>query len=249
MNNNDSFWQKCGVIELDHVAVTTPNLLSTLVDYMGISGARLVRGPAHNAQQNVDYAFVQLSSGTMVEILGVTEGSPIASHVASSGGAYHLCFEVDEIDESIAIAESEGAKLVVEAREDGAFDGRKVAFMMHENHGLFEFLQRLPSSIVINTETSAMKPQSASSAISNKNSSASDIDKALTNVFKKLFPDINSNIESASYENIDEWDSLKHLVLVMEIERCFELRFEADTIKNLTSYLACRNEVEQRLSR
>lgn len=41
-----------------------------------------------------------------------------------------------------------------------------------------------------------------------------------------LTPEVNA-------ESIDEWDSLNHIRLIVEIERCFDMRFSADEISQL----------------
>ena len=87
-----TLFRQCNIMYIDHLAVTTLDIGKTLADYLGMPGARLVRGPALNPLENVLYAFVQLSEGLVIEILGVREGSPVSRHVSQGGGPYHFCF-------------------------------------------------------------------------------------------------------------------------------------------------------------
>ena len=65
----------------------------------------------------------------------------------------------------------------------------------------------------------------------------------MSNIFDKLIP-IFRNVfdddeliinETTKAEDIDEWDSLAHIRLVISIEKVFELRFTTDEISNLAN--------------
>jgi acyl carrier protein len=142
-----SWLADCGVLYLDHVAVTTPVFERTVGDYLGLPGARLLKGPGNNPTQKVTYAFIQLLGGPIVEVLGLQPDSPIGGHVRQGGGPYHFCYAVADLDASIGRACGAGARVIVPASPDVAFDGRRVAFLFHESQGLFEFVEALPASL------------------------------------------------------------------------------------------------------
>ena len=129
---NQSLLSLMEVLYVDHVAVTTPDFDQTLADYLGLAGSRLIKGPAMNPVQKVNYAFVMLRDGITIEVLGLSEDSPIERHVRQGGGPYHFCYAVSSMGESIAKAESAGARLLSQPVADIAFDGRNVAFLFHE---------------------------------------------------------------------------------------------------------------------
>ena len=55
-------------------------------------------------------------------------------------------------------------------------------------------------------------------------------------IFKDVFDDDELIInETTKAEDIDEWDSLAHIRLVISIEKVFELRFTTDEISNLAN--------------
>ena len=99
--SDESFWSRCGVVSIDHYAVTTRDLHATTKDYLDIPGTQLLREPSYNKSQNVDFSFVRLATGETIEILGAKDNSPITEHVSNGGGAYHICFVVDDIDFAI----------------------------------------------------------------------------------------------------------------------------------------------------
>ncbi len=239
-----SFWKKCGVKSIDHIAVTTVDLNHVLHDYLGIEGCELLRGPGVNESQNVDYAFVRTSQGMTIEILGVRKNSPISEHVKKGGGAYHLCFLVNDLDDAVETAQKNGAVKIVGQREDDAFDGRRVAFLMHPEHGLFEFLEAYPSSSQIS------QTQAFSEAISKPTSKNSDefpvqvkgssriAEEIILKAFQTVFPDLTHKevIEHAELGVTANWDSLHQLLLIMELEKLAQIKFTVNELAKITSY-------------
>lgn len=139
---------RLGIMGVDHVAVTTRRFEATLADYLSAPGARLERGPGWNPIQRVDFAFVSLPGGLTVEILGLKEGvaSPIEQHVRRGGGAYHLCYRVEDLDAAMTEVKAARGMVVTPPTPDVAFDGRRIAFFMHRAHGLVELVEVAPLS-------------------------------------------------------------------------------------------------------
>mgnify|MGYP001445752634 FL=1 len=64
----------------------------------------------------------------------------------------------------------------------------------------------------------------------------SDIFDKLIPIFRNVFDDDELIInETTNAEDIDEWDSLAHIRLVISIEKVFKLRFTTDEISNLAN--------------
>ena len=64
----------------------------------------------------------------------------------------------------------------------------------------------------------------------------SDVFDKLIPIFRNVFDDDELIIvETTKAEDIDEWDSLAHIRLVLTIEKVFELRFTSDEISNLAN--------------
>ena len=134
---------RLGILGVDHVAVTTSRFERTLADYLSMPGARLDRGPGWNPTQHVDFAFVVLDGGPTVEILGLRAdvASPIEKHVKRGGGAYHVCYVVKDIETALAEIEDAGGLVVTPPTPDVAFNGRRIAFFVHQAHGLVELVE------------------------------------------------------------------------------------------------------------
>ena len=64
----------------------------------------------------------------------------------------------------------------------------------------------------------------------------SDVIDQLIPIFRNVFDDDELIINTTTKaEDIDEWDSLAHIRLVISIEKVFELRFTTDEISNLAN--------------
>lgn len=231
-----------GVRYVDHVAVTTHDLISTLTDYLSLPGARLINGPGQNQAQDVVFAFVQLEGGSVVEVLApLSEQSPIHSQLAQGGGTYHVCYAVEDLAQAIAVATQKyGARLVKPACADDAFYSRQVAFLFHPNHGLFELLEAWPSVVVSTKPGETVKPQSL------KSSDAQDeLAQALLDIFNQVMQADYTSGATLTMDTVAAWDSLKHLLLIMEIERVFELRIPASQLSRLVSFSQLLTYVRQ----
>ena len=243
-NITESIWKACEVLYVDHVAVTTKDLNQTVKDYLGLPNAKLLRGPSNNIKQNVDYAFIQVEHGLVIEILGLLPDSPIKEHISRGGGAYHLCFAVADLDKASVIAKKHGASQVLDARQDDAFDGRRVAFFVHSRHGLFEFVEAFPPAI---NDIDTSEHESVSIHPSKNNTDISKSDKChdrVHKIFSTVFPlEKPENIIGSSIGNIIGWDSLGHLLLMMEIEKEFELRFDVNEMSELDSFDKIKNKL------
>lgn len=61
--------------------------------------------------------------------------------------------------------------------------------------------------------------------------SVEDIIKKIAPIFKEIFEDENLNIdEKSNSDNIDGWDSLNHILLVVEIEKKMKIKFSSGEI-------------------
>lgn len=224
-----------GVRYVDHVAVTTRDLMPTLADYLSLPGARLINGPGQNRAQDVLFAFVDLGAGGVVEVLApLSEQSPIYLHLAQGGGTYYVCFAVEDLAQAITTATQDfGARLVKPAQADDAFYGRQVAFLFHPNHGLFELVEAWPSGVSIGRPANSVQ---ASSSTLEASVSGDDTTQTLLDLFNRVMQTDYATGDALTMDRVAAWDSLKHLLLIMEVERVFELRIPADELSRLVSF-------------
>ncbi|TLP42095.1 hypothetical protein FDK21_20250 [Cohaesibacter sp. CAU 1516] len=236
-----------GILYLDHFAVVTGDLSRTLQDYLSLPGCRLWRGPGENDAQDVRFAFVELRGQGTIEILApLSKRSPILNYLSKGGGAYHLCFAVHNLDEAVnAAVERYNARLVVPPRTDNAYHGRRVAFLFHLDHGLFELVEAFPPGSVIGNkkkiDQSATLP--SNSALPKRPPAKADdaLRASLLMVFNKTMNTTYTIDQDVTMETCNSWDSLKHLMLIMAVEQEFSLRIDASMIEKLKSLSSISN--------
>ena len=224
-----------GALWVDHVAVTTDRFKETAQHYLSMPNARVLRGPGWNEAQKVYFLFVSFGGDLCIEVLGVPEDgeSPIAEHARAGGGAYHLCHAVADIDASVAIAQTLGARLVMAPRADDAYDGRRVAFLMHHAHGLFELVEAYGSFTSEPGFVTAAVPASDEA----EPAQSSDIQTGLINAFQKIFRDgLPEDTRNWTVDSVKGWDSLQHMRLIMEVERRLDIALPSHLLGGLRSY-------------
>lgn len=232
MSTDDNLFARLGILHLDHLAVTTPELETTLGHYLSLPGARLLRGPAENTSQRVRYAFVTLPGETAIEILSPLDDSPIAHHLARGGGAYHLCYAVADLERALEEATVHGAKTVSKATPDPAFDGRRVAFLHHRAHGLFELVEAYPGQCL---EADSVAPPPASPA--KPASTGEERAERLASILLRTLPTLAATeLPSAALGHTAGWDSATQLVLMMEIESEFGIDVPTEHIAEASNY-------------
>ncbi len=73
----------------------------------------------------------------------VSEKSPVRNILNKAGvSAYHFCYEVENLNDSIAELRKKKFMLLVKPVEAVAFDGRKICFLYHKDAGLIELLEK-----------------------------------------------------------------------------------------------------------
>jgi acyl carrier protein len=63
-----------------------------------------------------------------------------------------------------------------------------------------------------------------------------DINKILSQIFKKIFKLKRVNSNKLNYESVPNWDSLAHMQLVSQIEKKFRININEIDISTITSY-------------
>jgi acyl carrier protein len=234
----DGLFRRLGALWIDHVAVTTADLEATCRAYLSMPGGRLLRGPGWNPDQNVHYAFIRFADGPCIEALAPpAEGdTPIRAHLERGGGAYHVCYAVEDLDAAMGRVEALGCRVAVPPRPDAAHDGRRVTFLLHPDHGLFELVEAYGSLAA--ADAAAPAP---AAGLERAGPGGGDVEETLVEAMVQILPSLSSEqARRAAAGHTPGWDSLGHLRLIMEIERRFEIRIPSNRVSELTSYDALR---------
>ena len=97
----------------------------------------------HDPIQRVKVTFVSMP-GTNVQmelVEPVGEESPVRAFLEKGGGLHHLCYEVDDCEQTIIAVRKRGAMIVKRPKPAVAFQGRKIAWVLTSEKLLVELLE------------------------------------------------------------------------------------------------------------
>ena len=133
------------ILNLNHVAIVVPQVAEALTfwrDTLGLNFSYQTEVP----EQKVTVAFLPVG-GSEVELLEPTDpDSGVGRYLAKHGsGIHHLCFEVDDIRQTLQLLKAKGVRLIDETPKNGP-GGRQIAFVHPVSTGgvLVELYQAPP---------------------------------------------------------------------------------------------------------
>ena len=103
---------------LNHVGVAVPDILEAMETYRTLYGATDITEPFDMPAQGVKVCFVNLPNSQIELIEPLDEQSPIHNFIAKNpkGGQHHVCFEVDDIHDTVKVMKERGATVLGEPR-------------------------------------------------------------------------------------------------------------------------------------
>jgi methylmalonyl-CoA/ethylmalonyl-CoA epimerase len=125
-----------------HAGIASESIAKTSELYVG-TGYRMTE-MIHDPRQNVKISFLEKEGSPLLELVEpVDETSPVRNILDKIGvSAYHFCYEVENLDNSIAQLRQKKFMLLVKPVEAVAFDGRRICFLYHKDAGLIELLEK-----------------------------------------------------------------------------------------------------------
>jgi len=88
--------------------------------------------------QQAELCMITVEDGLNIELVS---GAPVENLLKKRISYYHICYEVDDIDQSIETLIENGGMLISLPKEAILFNNRKVAFLML-SYGIVELLNK-----------------------------------------------------------------------------------------------------------
>jgi methylmalonyl-CoA/ethylmalonyl-CoA epimerase len=130
-------------MQLHHVAYLTKNIDRKADELCRLLGVNRCTEPLIDLGQGVRAVFLDLGGVQLELIEPAGEDSPVAKRVLKSPGLFHLCFEVDDLDETLRrLVASEEATIIKPPQPAPAIGHRRVAFVVTTGNDLIEFVER-----------------------------------------------------------------------------------------------------------
>ena len=136
-------------LKFHHIGVAVPDLESALRCYVDVFGFERVTDPVEVPPQGVRVCFVRAQPGVMIELVeGAGEDSPVRSLTARGARPYHICYEVEDLDEALRQLRARGCRPCrrFELRTHGL---ARFAFVLSPDRQLFEICEpaRKPEAV------------------------------------------------------------------------------------------------------
>jgi methylmalonyl-CoA/ethylmalonyl-CoA epimerase len=128
-----------------HLGVAVQSLEKALPFYESVFGYRMVAGPFADPIQRVSVCFLQSPEpgGITIELVEpLGDESPIRKTLEKGGGAYHVCYEVSELDASLRQLSDCGCLIVSRPAPAVAFENRRIAWFYTPTRQLIEILEK-----------------------------------------------------------------------------------------------------------
>lgn len=71
-----------------------------------------------------------------------SEDSPVVRFLKRGGGLHHLCYEIDNLEDQLALSRAQGGLVIRPPIPAVAFEGRRIAWVYTKNKLLLEYLER-----------------------------------------------------------------------------------------------------------
>ena len=120
--------------KIDHIAIVVPDIDAALAFWRDALGLELSHREEVPEQESL-IAFLPAGESEVELVEPTTATSGIARYVARHGpGMHHICFEVDDIEATLARLKEQGVQLIDEEPVIGA-GGKRVAFIHPKSAG------------------------------------------------------------------------------------------------------------------
>ncbi len=129
-------------MKVHHIGYLVNNMEEAIKKFL-LLGFSLDRKPLYDLNRNVDICFMKMEE-IMIEIIFPHNDCKSLKRLSKKIGnaPYHLCYECSSFDREIdELLSNPGCTLVVPPQSATAINGRRVAFLLDNNIGLFELLE------------------------------------------------------------------------------------------------------------
>jgi methylmalonyl-CoA/ethylmalonyl-CoA epimerase len=128
-----------------HLGVAVRDLQSALAFYEQTLGFQLVRGPVDDPIQQVTVCVLGATGGAEIELIAPRgDRSPVARYLAREVGAYHICYEVPDIERALRNVGEKGCLVVSPPVPATVFNGRRIAWFFTPTKQLIEIVEAQP---------------------------------------------------------------------------------------------------------
>jgi|SRR5215471_9400416 len=125
-------------MDFHHIGIACHDIAQTLNSIRRFHNVSQESAIIHDPHQDADVCLVSLAGGPVLELV---TGPQVAGLIKNHITYYHVCYVVDDLEQSIAEASKSEAVLCSPPKPAPLFQGRRVAFLFTPA-GMVELLER-----------------------------------------------------------------------------------------------------------
>ena len=133
------------LMRFHHLGVAVRAIDKAITVYQDVFGYHVLSGPFDDPLQRVSVCFVGCEDPdeVMLELVApLGQDSPISNILEKGIGAYHACYEVDDIQRALAYVRQKRCTVLSRPTPAAAFSGRRIAWFHTRTNQLVELLER-----------------------------------------------------------------------------------------------------------
>jgi methylmalonyl-CoA/ethylmalonyl-CoA epimerase len=135
-------------LNLHHIGIAVADISRATEDYQSRLGCELEGELFHDPVQTALIQFLRLPGDSVLIELVAPDGpaSSLSRAVRLGGGINHVCHSTPDIEGACRTLQERGMVVIGEPTPAVAFGGRRVAWLMSDDHVLTELVEQPPSA-------------------------------------------------------------------------------------------------------
>ncbi len=135
---------KSDALKIHHLGVATTDLVAAQTFYQDVLGFQLESGPFDDPIQKVRVCFLRRTAHDdfVIELITPLDtASPVNGYLAKGLGAYHICYEVTDLEAAQAEMRAKKCLPISAPVPAVAFGGRRIAWWFTPTKHLIELVE------------------------------------------------------------------------------------------------------------
>lgn len=131
-------------MKLSHIGILVKDIEQSIKNHETLFGYKQLGPIIDDSIQKVRVVLMGTSDEDPVKIeliSPLTEDSPITNLLEKRQSLYHLCYEVQDIEEAMKKARKNGVVIISKPVEAPLFDNHKICFLFTKDHYVIELVE------------------------------------------------------------------------------------------------------------
>lgn len=125
-------------MRLHHIGICCKNIEKEIKNIQKLHKLKNISDIVYDAKQDASLCMIELENGEKLELIS---GKQVENIVKNRINYYHICYEVDDIEEEMEKLQKKGAFLLSHLKEAILFNNKRVCFFK-VSYGVIELVEK-----------------------------------------------------------------------------------------------------------